>query len=192
MHYWCRDTCALCRLPAGRPRLPFGWQEAGGRGAGAGSSSAGADRARVGSLDALASSLGRTLNPSWQPGARLARAHGPSLASSEWHSLHAVGGGGGSARLHRAITQDLMVHGLAAWLMLAAVAACVAASSLWVWRRARRGARGAAAAVRPGDQARLRALSSALRLSCTSSGSGTASPPHPLLGRAGPERRGMV
>ena len=57
-----------------------------------------------------------------------------------------------------------MVHGLAAWLMLAAVAAGATASGLLlVWRRRRAGR---AAWSR----------SSALRLSRTSSGSGAASP----------------
>lgn len=157
MHYYCRDTCGLCRLPAGRPLLPFGWDRAGGGGreaSGHGGTGSAGSAARA---------------QQWQPGAlRLGRAGGLPLSHSEWHVPSIP-----------PFRRDVLAQGMLAWGLLAAAVFGAAARSLWARRQVRRLGVGSAS-----EQAKLKSLTALLgrqlgggSRGMSSSSSGNASPP---------------
>ena len=135
-HRYCRETCGLCRLPAGRPQRPFRWdgsvpgsEEESSSGAGAGGNRG---------------DHGSNRHQRWHAG--ISAGGQPAFARIQWHALHAsfadaddaLSAAGAGAASHA-----ILYGGLAGWALLLAAVLGMAAHSLWGRRQARlRGAGG--------------------------------------------------
>lgn len=134
MHYYCRETCGLCRLPAGRPQPTFSWDGKpvpGGSGGGGAASSGGTAQPAAGGLRSSRH-----------------RDAGRAFARYEWHAMHAGGGEAagaseGGAGAHRAV----LLIGAGGWGFLLFATLSAAVHGLW---RRRHGRHGGAAQPRRG------------------------------------------
>lgn len=155
MHWHCRESCGLCRLPTGRPQRSF----------------ASADAASGGEASGE------------QQRQQRQRQHGAGAGKGEeWHALHALhasrlpgegedGGDGGSRGARSDLTRGMLYGALAAWAFLLAAVFGALVRSAWSSHHARHG---------PAAEQRARHVLARVA-GGGGGGSGRASPSFPLL-----------
>lgn len=132
MHYFCRETCGLCRLPTGRPQLTFSWD---GKPV----------NDSFGQAAAAASGKAQPAGGAAAHGARhrhAGRAEG--FIANEWHAVHAVHAAGGevvsSDEEGVAAQRTVLLVGAFGWSTLLVVSLAAAVRGLWHRRHSRHGA----------------------------------------------------
>ncbi len=129
MHYFCRETCGLCRLPAGRPQPTFSW-----------------DGKPV--HDAYSQGTAAVANSTAQPaaagGAHAARhrhaGRAEGFVRNEWHAVHAAGEAVGASEEGVAAQRTVLLVGAFGWSLLLFVSLGAAVRGLWHRRHGRHGA----------------------------------------------------
>lgn len=146
MHYFCRETCGLCRLPAGRPQPTFSWDgEPVQDSSGAASGQAAA--AANGTLQAAAGTAGAAHEVRHRQGGR-ARA----FVANEWHAAHAAGGEvTGASEEGVAAQRTVLLVGTLGWSVLLLVSLGAAVRGLWHRRHGRSASELPRRARRPGS-----------------------------------------
>lgn len=131
MHYFCRETCGLCRLPTGRPQPTFSWD---GKPV----------NASFGQKAAAASGKAQPAGGAMADNVRhrhAGRAEG--FIANEWHAVHATGGevvSGSGDEEGVAAQRTVLLVGAFGWSTLLVVSLAAAVRGLWHRRHSRHGA----------------------------------------------------